>query len=103
MAEKPASEWEDVIRDYDLVGATIQTPFEVVKDPQAWENDFFTEIEHPNGVTIKMLQIPIQFSLTPGKVSSVAPELGQNTEEVLLELGYGWEEIASFKNEGVIL
>jgi len=31
-----------------------------------------------------------------------APEFGQHTEEVLLEYGYSWEDIARFKDEGAI-
>jgi len=102
MASKTATEWEEIIDRYNLVGATIQTPLEVVKDSQAWENDFFTEIQHPNGVTVKMLQTPIQFSKTPGRIRSCAPELGQHTEEILLELDYEWSEIIELKANGVI-
>jgi crotonobetainyl-CoA:carnitine CoA-transferase CaiB-like acyl-CoA transferase len=31
-----------------------------------------------------------------------APEIGEHTEEVLLELGYEWGDIARLKDEGVI-
>jgi crotonobetainyl-CoA:carnitine CoA-transferase CaiB-like acyl-CoA transferase len=32
-----------------------------------------------------------------------APELGQHTEEVMLELGYTWEEIGAMRDAGAIL
>jgi crotonobetainyl-CoA:carnitine CoA-transferase CaiB-like acyl-CoA transferase len=32
----------------------------------------------------------------------VAPELGQHTEEVLLELGYSWEEIDRLRSAAVL-
>ena len=103
MASKTSAEWDEIIKQYDLVGATIQTPVEVVKDPQAWENDFFTEIEHSSGVKVKLLQTPIKFSKTPAAVRSVAPELGQLTEEILLEFDYTWDEIGELKSQGIIL
>jgi crotonobetainyl-CoA:carnitine CoA-transferase CaiB-like acyl-CoA transferase len=31
-----------------------------------------------------------------------APDLGQHTEEVLLELGLTWEELAGYKEAGAI-
>jgi len=31
-----------------------------------------------------------------------APELGQHTEEILLEHGYTWQDIARFKEQGII-
>jgi crotonobetainyl-CoA:carnitine CoA-transferase CaiB-like acyl-CoA transferase len=37
-------------------------------------------------------------------VRSLGPELGQHTEEVLVEtLGYTWEQIGELKEQGVIL
>jgi crotonobetainyl-CoA:carnitine CoA-transferase CaiB-like acyl-CoA transferase len=32
----------------------------------------------------------------------MSPELGQNSEEILLELGIDWEEIGRLKSRGVI-
>lgn len=32
---------------------------------------------------------------------AAAPEFGEHTEEILLECGYGWEDIARLKEEGV--
>jgi crotonobetainyl-CoA:carnitine CoA-transferase CaiB-like acyl-CoA transferase len=36
-------------------------------------------------------------------VKAPAPELGQHTEEILLELGYSWENIGKLKEQKVIL
>jgi crotonobetainyl-CoA:carnitine CoA-transferase CaiB-like acyl-CoA transferase len=41
-------------------------------------------------------------SNTPANVRLPAPEFGQHTEEVLLEYGYSWEDIARLKEEGAI-
>jgi len=103
MATRPAAEWEEISKEYDLVLGRVQTPLEVVEDPQAWENDFFTEIDHPRLGRFKLMQSPIKFSKTPASIRSVAPELGQHTEEVLLELGYTWDDMAGLKSEGAIL
>jgi crotonobetainyl-CoA:carnitine CoA-transferase CaiB-like acyl-CoA transferase len=40
--------------------------------------------------------------LEPALPGGPAPEAGQHTETVLLELGYTWEEIAALKERGVI-
>jgi crotonobetainyl-CoA:carnitine CoA-transferase CaiB-like acyl-CoA transferase len=45
---------------------------------------------------------PIKLSKTPLTIRSGAPEFSQHTEEVLLELGYSWEDIISFKDQNVI-
>jgi len=103
MATRTAAEWEEISQEYDLVLGRIQTPLEVVEDPQAWENGFFIEIDHPRLKRFKLIQSPIKFSRTPASIKSAAPELGQHTEEVLLELGYTWDDIAELKRESVVI
>ncbi len=45
---------------------------------------------------------PLNFHQNPGSIKGPAPELGQHTEEVLIDLGYHWDDITRFKDEGVI-
>jgi crotonobetainyl-CoA:carnitine CoA-transferase CaiB-like acyl-CoA transferase len=50
----------------------------------------------------RLLNSPVQFSETPAEITNVAPQLGAHTEEVLLSIGYTWEDIARLKEEKVI-
>jgi crotonobetainyl-CoA:carnitine CoA-transferase CaiB-like acyl-CoA transferase len=46
----------------------------------------------------------VRLDKTPGSVKCEAPEFGQHTEEVLMDLaGYSWEEIAALKEKEVII
>ena len=49
-----------------------------------------------------MVGVPIRLSDTPSRAGRLAPELGQHTEEVLLELGFAWDEIAALRDGGVL-
>jgi crotonobetainyl-CoA:carnitine CoA-transferase CaiB-like acyl-CoA transferase len=51
---------------------------------------------------MKMVGFPWDFSETPASWQREAPTLGQHTEEILSGLGYGREDIAKFREEGVI-
>ncbi|MDM8000249.1 MAG: CoA transferase [Dehalococcoidia bacterium] len=103
LGQRTAAEWESIAQEFDLVLGRIQTPMEVAQDPQAWENGFFEEVEYAPGKTFKMINSPVRFSESESRIRSIAPELGQHTEEILLELGYEWEDLAALKKEGTIL
>lgn len=99
--------YEEISDLFDKAGEVIfgkvQTPLEVTNDPQAQANDFFKEIEHPSGNKIKFINSPAKFSKTPASIRMTAPELGQHTEECLLDIGHNWEEIIALKEKKVIL
>ncbi len=102
MASKTWSEWEKKFRENDLIVTGNQTVAEILKDEQAIVNNFYTDIEHPVVGNARLLNSPVQFSETPAKIKWAAPQLGAHTEEILIEAGYTWEDIAEFKEEKVI-
>ena len=65
-------------------------------------NKFFVDFEHPYAGKIKYMLSPIEFSETPAQIKSAAPEYAQHTEEILLEIGYSWDDIAKLKDEEII-
>ena len=99
---KTMDEWTVRLNEAGLPWARVSTLPEVCSDPQARENDFYTSLEHPTYGSIEVVATPVKLSKTPGTVRMPAPELGQHTEEVLLEYGFTWENIAQFKDQGVI-
>ncbi|MDP2730667.1 MAG: CoA transferase [Dehalococcoidales bacterium] len=101
FATRTVAEWSERCRQQHLIFSPIQTPAEVITDPQAQANDFFVDLPHPAGA-MKILASPTKFHQNPASVRSIAPEVGQNTEEILLELGYSWEDIAGLKDQEVI-
>ena len=76
--------------------------FEVTNDPQAFANNYFIDVQHPVWGKIKMTGFPWDFSETPASWRCEAPGFGQHSEEILLELGYTRNDIAHFKEEGVV-
>ncbi len=72
-------------------------------DPQALANDFFVEIDHPVAGRLKLVNTPVKFRQNPASPGSPAPQVGQHTEEILLDLGYSWDDITRLKEQKVIL
>jgi crotonobetainyl-CoA:carnitine CoA-transferase CaiB-like acyl-CoA transferase len=103
LLTKTMAEWEVVFRQHDIIYGRVASPLEVYNDPQAIANNFFVDLHHPARPEVKVVMTPVKFVQNPAEVKASAPELGQHTEEVLLEMGYTWEDIANFKAKNVIL
>jgi crotonobetainyl-CoA:carnitine CoA-transferase CaiB-like acyl-CoA transferase len=102
FANKTREEWFKIFKEEGLIYTPIQTPTEVVNDPQSLANNYVVWFDHPVLGKTKMVGFPWDFSQTPASVRKEAPEFGQHTEEILLELGYTWEDIARLKEEKTI-
>jgi len=75
---------------------------DVIADPQAHAAGVFVEVPAAGGGTVPGIASPVDFSVTPWAPAGPSPECGQHTEEVLLELGYDWAQIAALKDAGAI-
>jgi len=102
MAKRTLDEWKQRMDECGLIWAPVQEPTDVAKDPQAWATDCFETVEHPTLGPISFVAIPMKLSRSPASIRTTAPELGQHTEEALLEIGYSWDDIARLKEDGIV-
>ncbi|MFC2041483.1 CaiB/BaiF CoA transferase family protein, partial [Chloroflexota bacterium] len=102
LATKTLAEWADRFEQYGLIWEPETRVSEVLADPQVSENNYVAMVENPSGNLIKLPSVPFQFNKTPIGPRRPAPQLGQHTEEVLLELGYDWGQISELKEQKVI-
>lgn len=102
FSERPRSEWLQLLEAEDIICGPVNDYADVAEDPQVIANEYITTIEHPNHGTVRITGCPVHLSATPPNACGYAPELGQHTEEILLTLGYGWEDIGRLREDGVI-
>jgi crotonobetainyl-CoA:carnitine CoA-transferase CaiB-like acyl-CoA transferase len=81
----------------------VNTAAEVLNDPQAHAIGAFAALDHPTVPGTRVVNSPIEFGTSRPKPHRVAPELGQHTEEVALEVGLSWDEIGRLKEAHAIL
>ncbi|MFC1900117.1 CaiB/BaiF CoA transferase family protein [Chloroflexota bacterium] len=97
------TEWKPRLDEVGAPWSHVQNLIEVVNDPQARANDFFVPLKHPVHGEVEIVANPAKLSKTPATVRKPAPEVGQDTEEILGEIGYTPEEINEFVEQQVII
>ncbi len=102
FASKPRAEWLKRLQERRINCAPVQDYGELVEDPQVAENEYISEVEHATYGTMREVGVPVKLSETPGRPRSAAPEFGEHTEQVLLDHGYSWDQIAAYRGQGVI-
>ena len=102
FATQTTAYWRDLFRRYDFLFEVVNEYRDLENDCQIAENAMFTTLDHPTHGSLPIVAPAVNLSATPGTIRTAAPEFGQHTEEVLLEAGLTWEEIAELRERGVI-
>ena len=99
---RPRDEWIEILRKADVCVAPVNDLSEVFADPHVLYRNMLKEVEHPIEGRIKQLGFPWKFSDTPCQIKTPPPALGEQTEEVLRNLGYSKDDINSFRKDGIL-
>ena len=103
FAARDAREWIKELHQVGIPSGVINSIEDVFNHPQAQARDLKIEIDHPTIGEVAFPGFPYKFSETPAQVHRPPPLLGEHTEEVLVDLlGYSPQEVASYREHGVI-
>jgi crotonobetainyl-CoA:carnitine CoA-transferase CaiB-like acyl-CoA transferase len=103
FATRTLDEWRQRLETMEGVWAPCQTPREIHDDRQVIANGYLPPVTGHDGKQFALAASPVQFDESPPALGP-APEHGQHTEEILLELlGLSWEDISRFKESKAIL
>jgi crotonobetainyl-CoA:carnitine CoA-transferase CaiB-like acyl-CoA transferase len=102
FAKRTYEEWKTLLRELDAPWAPVQSVSELLDDPQVRANGYIGDVIIEGEPAYRLPAVPVQFDGRPPPLRR-APEHGEDTEALLLDAGYGWEEITSLKEAGVVL
>ncbi len=105
FASRPRGEWVKRLNEDpgDYIFTIVNSVDDLPTDPQVVANGYITEVDHAQHGPTPMVGLPVGLSETPGSVRSGAPELGQHTEVVLMDvLGWEWDQIEKLRAQEAI-
>lgn len=97
LTARTTAEWLAILRPLDIPCGEASTLPALLENDYLRETGFFAGAEHPVEGRVRVPAIPARFSASPPSVRRLWPQLGEHTEEVLREAGFGAAEIAAIR------
>lgn len=100
--QKTRDEWLKLTEVHDLCLSPVHELEDLEQDPQVRSRQMIIETEHANGRKLKGIGVPIKFSDSQPDKPQPAPMVGQDSVEVLQEMGYSEERIEKLLGRGIV-
>ena len=79
----------------------IYTVADIANDPHYKARENIQTIQMQDGSKVDVPGVIPKLSRTPGSIKTLAPEIGQNTDEILKSIGLTDDQVASLKERGI--
>lgn len=103
LLNKSAKDWLIIFRKHGVWAGEVYGYKQLLADPQILHNETFVEYQHPTEGFVKTPGFPYKFAKTPAKIYKGAPRIGEDTSNILAELGYTQIEIDDLIKSGDIV
>lgn len=94
--------WLSLLESAGIPCGPVNDIADVFADPQVRARGMVAAVAHPHAPALPLVASPLKLSATPVDLRHAPPLLGQHTDEVLREAGYGDAEIAALRDRGAI-
>lgn len=94
------AEWLDLLERADVPASAINSVPEALEDAQVVSRAMVAEV--PPGSGNRFVSVPIKMPHTPLPAETAPPDLGEHSDEILGDLGFSPEQIATLRAEAVI-
>lgn len=102
-SDKTKAEIQTLLERAKLPAAPLHSTQEVLDDPHVQAMGYLQRIPFPGAARdVPIIETPFRLSATPGTIRRRAPLLGEHTDEVLAEIGYGSDEIVGLRDRSIV-
>lgn len=102
MRTRTTGDWVATLDDSGVPVGPIQTVDQALLDPQVLARNMVSELVHPTAGPMKVVGCPVRLTRTPPSVRTAPPLLGQETDDILGELGLSADRIRSLRTSGAV-
>tara|TARA_R110000851_G_scaffold330541_1_gene503484 strand:- start:191 stop:862 length:672 start_codon:yes stop_codon:yes gene_type:complete len=102
VLKKPVAFWVEALTASKVPAAALNGLADVLGHPQTDASGIVLEYEKPGVGKLKGIAYPVRFSGCTRENSGPPPLLGQDSEDILRDLGHSEEEIARLRADGVV-
>ncbi|MFW6093308.1 MAG: CoA transferase, partial [Pseudomonadota bacterium] len=100
FASRTLEQWKERFASFTGVWAPALKFAELHDHPQVAENGYLPELTSNDGVDFRLVSSAMHFDESPTAPAGPAPEIGQDTELLLMESGFEWDEIEALRSRG---
>jgi crotonobetainyl-CoA:carnitine CoA-transferase CaiB-like acyl-CoA transferase len=102
LATRTTAEWLDVLTTADIPAASMNSLDDILADEHLNAIGYFRTIHHPTEGNIREISVPTEWSASQPTVGRHAPQLGEHTADVLMEVGFDRQTIDGLLEQGII-
>ena len=91
----------EILDSVSVPAGRIYTVADIANDPHYRARENIQTIQMQDGSKVDVPGVIPKLSRTPGSIKTLAPDIGQNTDEILKSIGLSNDQIASLKERGI--
>ena len=101
-SQRTAEQVLEALDQASVPAGKIFTVEDIARDPHYHARGIIETIKMKDGSALQVPGIIPKLSRTPGSIKSLAPEVGEQTDQILSEIGLTSQQIAALKEKGIV-